>query len=394
MDLQPKVKFRAQKESRKHGDHRKHSGRGGGAPEFKKSKPEQGFDDRFYLKDGRTKDLQFNGTCPKNKRAYIVIVKSEALLSATNSKVGSEPKQPKSKNSHHDLSGNPLIPFSLSQSLHESESEGDDEEEPGLLLWPSEISFTPLEMEEKLLPVLLRWRNNERGMMRNQPDFRLPLVEKACRGGSFEIPLRQALSLRRHHMRRYNPFKSNEALGLGSEDDTRESAELFERSVEEYLISQNISFLNETEIRKRNALKSPNRRLPTPDFLLQNPVVVTGHNYIQLKYQKNKDKLNQHQNKENSQTIRWIEVKHFYGASTIVHDGKSAVGQILKKARNYTEEYGKGGAFVFAYGCGEILATELALMGVLALDCGPVCMAGVDEHLKTYCADSHGRILP
>jgi len=47
MDLQPKVKFCAQKESRKHGDHRKHSGRGGGAPQFMKSKQEQGFDDRF-----------------------------------------------------------------------------------------------------------------------------------------------------------------------------------------------------------------------------------------------------------------------------------------------------------------------------------------------------------
>jgi len=57
MDLQPKVKFRAQKESRKHGDHRKHSARGGGAPQFKKSKQEQGFDDRFYLKNGRTKEL-------------------------------------------------------------------------------------------------------------------------------------------------------------------------------------------------------------------------------------------------------------------------------------------------------------------------------------------------
>jgi len=87
----------------------------------------------------------------------------------------------------------------------------------------------------------------------------------------------------------------------------------------------------------------------------------------------------------------------FYGASTIEHDGKSAVGCLLNTARKYTRVHGKG-AMVFLYGCGDRLAAELAQVGVLALDCGywnrnHVSLQALQDHQRTWCADKDRNIL-
>ena len=51
-------------------------------------------------------------------------------------------------------------------------------------------------------------------------------------------------------------------------------------------------------------------------------------------------------------SVSRVEAKMFYGASTIPHNTKSAVGCLLKTAEKYVRVYGQG-AIVFMHGCGE-----------------------------------------
>jgi hypothetical protein len=66
--------------------------------------------------------------------------------------------------------------------------------------------------------------------------------------------------------------------------------------------------------------------------------------------------------------IHWCDAKMMYGSSTIPQNNKCAVGKILKTAQKYVKWFGPG-ALCFMHGCGESLAAELALIGVMALDC-------------------------
>lgn len=97
-----------------------------------------------------------------------------------------------------------------------------------------------------------------------------------------------------------------------------------------------------------------------------------------------------------------IEVKMFYGASTIAQDGRSAVGCVRGTARKYAAAHGSG-AMVFMHGYGDRLAAELwADAGVMALDCGGsspgdesiISLERVHAHQRTWCGDRDGNILP
>ena len=94
--------------------------------------------------------------------------------------------------------------------------------------------------------------------------------------------------------------------------------------------------------------------------------------------------------------MKGIEVKMFYGASTIEHDDKSAVGCLLSTARKYVRVHGDG-AMLFLYGCGDRLAAELAEVGVLAIDCSSnrnqIDLTALHNHQKTWCANEKGEIL-
>jgi hypothetical protein len=95
-------------------------------------------------------------------------------------------------------------------------------------------------------------------------------------------------------------------------------------------------------------------------------------------------------------TVNWIEAKMFYGASTIPHDNKSAVGCVLSTATKYVQLYGEG-AFCFMYGCGDKLARELYQVGVLVLDCSDpegVDLEPVQQQQRQWCANKDGLILP
>ena len=183
-----------------------------------------------------------------------------------------------------------------------------------VLWWFSPAHYTPLAVEESMIHVLVRWKKKERGMIRDQPHFRLQQIRKLCRSTGVHLPA--ALSLRRHHMKRYNPHLSLSQLRLGNQQDIRESAAYFEQAVEETLRQKKIAFWTEGEHKShiQKNRKDGESFPPTPDFILKNEIRVK-------KFTKHRGKKTV--TEENS--ICWVEAKMFYGASTIEHDNKSAV---------------------------------------------------------------------
>lgn len=259
--------------------------------------------------------------------------------------------------------------------------------------WSSPDSFIPLPTEQDMIRVLLRWGAKERGMIRDQPAFRLGQIQQLC--ARHRVRLSQALSLRRHHIKHLNPFKSLHQLGLGSERDIRTASQLFEQAVEGYLRDCKVDFKSESQQRHEyqqqskasSSTSTPTlHQRPTPDFLLDHqPIVIT-------KFRTNR---NGQRIELERRTIHWMEAKMFYGASTIPHDNKSAVGCVLSTATKYVQLFGEG-AFIFMYGCGDRLAQELAQVGVMVLDCSDpdgVDLEPVERQQRQWCGNQDGLVL-
>lgn len=267
------------------------------------------------------------------------------------------------------------------------------------LRWYSAEPHVPLAAEEGMIKVLLHWGQKERGMLRDQPPFRITKIQKQCK--RHNIQMSQACSLRRHHMSLLNPFKSKEALRLGHTKDIREAAAIFEEAIAAFLRRRRISYRSEEEQKAEFYQANPGALLKgTPDFKLVDPVVLKG---VSVNVRNNDGRSNRNENGTkqkqttitSERTIYWIEAKMFYGASTIPPDNRSAVGSILSKMRKYVQMFGEG-AIVFKEGCGDQLAEELAKIGVTALSCSDrdIDLSGVKRHQQKWCADKKGRILP
>ena len=269
-------------------------------------------------------------------------------------------------------------------------------------------------------------------------------------------------------MKQLNLYKTMTALGLGHENDIRESSRIFEQVVSEYLIRQGISFYSEHEqkehIRKYRNIDDKKKPFPpTPDFVLQEEIIIEKYHWQTTSLYSNPKpnqsrkrgrqptedsngsggggsgggrhrKRPQHKQQERRRRriierrkVCWIDAKMFYGASTIRHDDKSAVGCLLSTARKYNAVFGPG-AFVFMLGYGDQLARELEQEGAMALDCSSgsgsssssggrgrgghdddddednddednddddrVLLQPVQDHQRTWCADKHGHIWP
>jgi len=292
-------------------------------------------------------------------------------------------------------------------SANNSEEEDDGAQELG---WHSPGPYLPLEVEESLVPVLLRWKGKERGMVKDQPEFRVRQIREACRGAG-GVPIGLALSLRRQHMKNLNSRMSMSGLRLGRQEDIRESARLFENAVAAFLRRENVPFRTEEEQKAHREKRWYSSRTvivgPTPDFVLPKPLRIKRFYYPKHhkkgKQQRggNNDGQRNDKNEERKvthvRTVHWIEAKMFYGASTVPNDdNKSAVGCLMNTAQKYVRKFGNG-AIVFAYGCGDQLAAELERVGVLALECGSretVDLSRVRAHQRTWCADDKGNILP
>lgn len=235
-----------------------------------------------------------------------------------------------------------------------------------ILRWERPYRPPAVEDEEKMLPLLLKYGEKERGMMKNQHYLRIKSIRDACR--EYRMTLDQALSMRRTHMMLLNPQLSFvSALRLGRQDDIRQSAKLFEEAVGQFLMRQGIPFFSEEEQRERQ--KANTKTKPTPDFLMKETVNL------------------------NSRPIKWIEAKMFYGASTVPDGSKNAVGNLMRTAKRYVEAHGPG-AFVFSFGFGIRIKQMLEAEGVVVLDAKPLDLQPMREHQRTWCANQNGQILP
>ena len=263
-----------------------------------------------------------------------------------------------------------------------------------VLHWESPNSHPTVEAEIAMLKQVMKYGKKERGMFRTKPAWVVERVGQLCRHNG--IDLIQALSLRRTHMNLLNPMMGMHNLQLGSNDNVRASAALFEEAVEDYLHAQDVPFITEEEQQRahkeENGINTPHP--PTPDFIFPQP--------IRLRYTMTGDGAAAGGASSSSSTagdspsmplINFLEVKMFYGASSVPDETRNAVGLIMPKLKRYVELYGPG-AIVFSFGCGEQLAEKLANIGVVALDARPLDLSRVEEHQRTWCADDNGRILP
>ncbi len=387
---------------------------------------------------------------------------SSSAMTLTNDSTSSEAPFPSIQSNSPSLDTSTNKMFSDSQSLatvdHNKQlhNEMNGNKIITILSWPNpNTHYIPLEEETRLIPFLIRWGKSERGMMKDQPPFRLEKVLGAIgeglpanecfkiRGTSNDprkrrnhqksnnttidtnaskrsllptqrMNLVQALSLRRHHLKLLNPRLSMSGLRLGNDQDVRDAALIFEQCVETYLMNQGVEFWTEEEQRKmfeesRDAQmeamgfdgfdtkrKLSFRRFkqpPTPDFMMKNDqCVVLSYTDSRIGNENTDDFESCSNFSRNSTTINWIEAKMFYGASSIPAATNNAVGCILPKARDYVARYGSG-AIVFMYGCGEELAQQLARIGVVALDGRCLDIERVEEHQRRWCADTTGNIL-
>ena len=231
--------------------------------------------------------------------------------------------------------------------------------------WRTNFQCPTNAAEEALLPLLLKYGEKERGMMKTQPYFRIKAIRDKCR--EMQMTPEQAYSMRRTHMMLNNPNEKFGLLRLGPRGAIRESAELFEKAVAHFLGRQNISYISEEE-QKDSHRDGPTP--PTPDFLLKEPLLLNGDT-----------------------TIHWIEAKMFYGASNVPQGTPNAVGCIMGTVEKYVKHYGQG-AIVFSFGCGEDLRTELEEKGVKVLDPSLLNLKQMKDHQKTWCANDKGWILP
>lgn len=241
------------------------------------------------------------------------------------------------------------------------------------LHWGPPYNIPSVEAEEALLPLLLQYGEKERGMMYKQYYPRIKAIQNACK--QHKIRLDQALSMRRTHMMLLNPnIPDISRLGLGQLQDIRQSADLFEEAVASYLRRNGIRFYTENE-QKAMARRKGQRLPPTPDFLLQESIMLKPSS------------------SSPPQRIHWIEAKMFYAASTIPDGSKNAVGCLLQTARRYVETHGPG-AFVFSFGYGARIKSVLEAEGVFVLDSKPLNLKQMREHQRSWCANNWGQILP
>lgn len=253
--------------------------------------------------------------------------------------------------------------------FNNNEDSRDDQLQKNILPWPRMRPIVLQKSEDMLLPLLLKYGAKENGMMCKQPAHRVQKIYDACK--KHDIGIDQALSLRRTHMMNMNQFKRHR-LNLGTLDNIKDSANIFEDIVKTYLICHSIAFWTEEE--QKNRVQNGTPLGPTPDFLFQNEV------QLQIS-----DQL--------SVPIFWLEAKMFYGASTIPHGSRNAVGGVFETAKRYKQAFGPG-AIVFSFGYGEKMKSYLETDEIYPLDANVLDLRPMFDHQRTWCATKDGHILP
>jgi hypothetical protein len=281
-----------------------------------------------------------------------------------------------------------------------------------LIHWKSPHPHVPLAIEQTILEYLFVNSPKREGLLlRDEPnsDNRYLKIKEACR--HYSMPLSSALSLRQEtvHWKNKNPNLRPAGFDL----KVRKSAELFEVAVEQFMVEQLQGqgrsdgvpeFWTEDDQREHNKRHS-HPPMPTPDILFCESVCC--RRYVDVDSEEGEvedttDRMDEDSpaNTKNRKVIEegiihWCDAKMMYGSSTIPQNNKCAVGKILKTAQKYVKWFGPG-ALCFMHGCGESLAAELALIGVMALDCSSreaVNIDAVEAHQRTWCGDKNGQIV-
>ena len=161
-----------------------------------------------------------------------------------------------------------------------------DPQDQLVLWWHSARPFIRYQVEVDLIKVLVPYEKRERGMFCKQPEHRLAKLRRICKAE--RIPLRVALSLRRHLIRRYNPNLSLSQLKLGTDSQVREAARLYEMAIQDFLLRESLSFYSETEQKEHiRRYRQPGQPYPpTPDFVLKEPIRIRKYRVPAGKNQK------------------------------------------------------------------------------------------------------------
>jgi hypothetical protein len=257
-------------------------------------------------------------------------------------------------------------------------------------------------------------------MMRAQPAPRVLQIRASC--DRLGVPLRTALSLRRHHINMNHRGRSADVMQLGSQADLLASATPFEEAIAEHLRGVGVAYIGEAE---QKARAGTGRGVSTPDFLLRSPLTIRttpdaldeasraeyrrdasdGLLYTEKEFAdfyrdggrawvaNAPPRASAHASGSGATVINWVEAKWFYGASTVPMDGKSAVGKLHAVVDKYVRQFGPG-ALVLGHGCGAPLAAELEARGALVLDSSPLDLTAVHAQMATWCAGESGELLP
>jgi hypothetical protein len=241
-----------------------------------------------------------------------------------------------------------------------------------VIRWPLSRLY-PIQAEISLLPVLVKYPK-ETGSFCHQPEYRYPKVLKACNDNG--MLLASALSLRRHHIKYNNPHFNDHRLNMGTPFEKKRAADAFEKVVADYFADEGIPYNDEEAQRLVNPPKRGVYHPGTPDFIFPTPLTIVDPDT------------------DKSYAVNWVELKHFYGASTIPSDNATtAVGSLVPKMTKYTANFGPG-ALLFAYGCGDELASRLP-EGVIVLDESIFDLNPVYVEVAKFCTrKSDGMLLP
>jgi len=165
------------------------------------------------------------------------------------------------------------------------------------LSWRNCYPIIPVESENALLPILIPFRNYERGMMMHQPYIRVKQINESCE--MHGIQLEQALCLRRQHMKLLNPQVNDiSQLGLGNKDVISDTEKHFKYAVQKYLKKRSVPL--------EKLKQSDNIMQLNPNFILARPLRL-------VTYQTASEDSNFGEHRQEN----WIEAEIRYGASTI-----------------------------------------------------------------------------
>lgn len=120
----------------------------------------------------------------------------------------------------------------------------------------------------------------------------------------------------------------NDYLADFEQEEIREAADSFERTIEQFFQKRHIPFRTQAEL-TRDQIQLINRAVITPDLYFPQGVIING------------------------KKLHWIDAKNYYGGNA-----SYVYGTISKQSDKYTKMYGSGG-FIFKQGFSEALSQRV-----------------------------------